>query len=467
MMRAEVSLGFLCLALCACGKDELYVPELEDPRLLASPYEAVDHDPDPKRVHVRLRAARDVHRIGDGEYEGYAYDGRLPGPTLRGKVGDTLVVDLDNALGVPTTLHWHGMHVPYAMDGATWQVAPIAPGKQMRYTFELTQAGLFWYHPHFDAAGQVDLGLYGAIVVEAPDEPPLDHEIVLVFDRWGEKRPASSPGSGALGLEPASYPQHTNEHGSSDRAQLWTVNGRLRPSVELPAGERVRARLLNASTRSYLDLRLPSAVRRIAGDQGLLSAPVTSDAVLLAPGDRAELELLLGEQDIVFSAAPYSEHGGPAIGDTEELASIVTTGSAAPPPTPPWPFSGAPASQDPPWSDVVYVLTGDSVSNDWRINGELFPDVTVERIALGTDAIVEIRNASATEHPFHLHGHAFEVLSIAGVPPLTKSVEDTLNVRIGEAVRLKLHADNPGEWMAHCHILEHAEAGMMTVLRVE
>jgi FtsP/CotA-like multicopper oxidase with cupredoxin domain len=101
------------------------------------------------------------------------------------------------------------------------------------------------------------------------------------------------------------------------------------------------------------------------------------------------------------------------------------------------------------------------------INGEVFPDITVQSLVLGRFGIVEVRNLSATEHPFHLHGMAFEVLSVDGVPPVYRQMEDTINVDTHQVVRLGVWADNPGDWMAHCHILPHEHEGMMTVLRVE
>ena len=112
------------------------------------------------------------------------------------------------------------------------------------------------------------------------------------------------------------------------------------------------------------------------------------------------------------------------------------------------------------------VLSGSARTGAWFISGERFPDVTVEELALGADVVVEVRNLSASEHPFHLHGHDFEVLSVDGIPPELRLVEDTINVRVHQRVRLRLLADNPGDWMAHCHILPHADEGMMTVLRV-
>ena len=90
-----------------------------------------------------------------------------------------------------------------------------------------------------------------------------------------------------------------------------------------------------------------------------------------------------------------------------------------------------------------------------------------ETLALGQEAIFEVRNLSPTEHPYHLHGMHFEVLSVNGVPPAQRTIEDNFNVRIYESLRLRVVANNPGWWMSHCHILPHAEGGMMSVVQVE
>lgn len=462
--------ALVMLACLGCGEaNEPVAARASPPRVLSSPAEAVDLDADPLVVHVRLRAAPALHRIGDSEYPGFAYNGQLPGPTIRARVGDTLVVELENALEFDTTLHWHGLSVPYAMDGVTWQTGAVKPGETFTYSFEVTAAGTFWYHPHFDSERQVDLGLYGALIVEAPTEPTLDDELVLIFDSWGEFRAESgsgghgTPGTRPGALEPGLGPLHTNEH-TPDPGR-WTVNGLVSPAFPSRSGTSLRVRLINASNDDYLDLHW-SQIRQIASDQGLLPALQTPERLLLAPGDRAEVEWLLGGDDFGIHAEPYSMHGGVALGESHELLRVETEGSRAAPPAPEWPFSGAAASSDPGSTDIVYVFTGDAGGSDWRINGERYPDVTIEELDLGSTAVLELRNASATEHPFHLHGHAFEVLAVGGVAPAVRMLEDTINVRIGEVVRLRLHADNVGDWMAHCHLLSHAEGGMMTVLRV-
>lgn len=424
-------------------------PEAAEPApLLDSPAEAEDLDPAEDIVHVALEAASASYDIGGSAVEGYAYNGQNPGPTIRAQVGATVVVDFQNLLDTPTTVHWHGLSVPNEMDGVEWISEPLAPGAAFTYTFTASRAGTYWYHPHLDVEHQVDLGLYGAIVVEDPDEPAPHRELVLVWDAWAEADPA-------------------DEHTAADPSTLvWTANGLVAPRVELGAGEVVRVRMINASNAGYLDLSWPG-LRQIASDQGLLPAPTEPGSVLLAPGDRAEFEWVAATEDIAVTTAMYTPSGGAAIGDPRALLAVEMLKPTLPGSALPWSGAAAPVTDDPPWTDVTYVLQGGAAAEDWLINGESYPDVTVRTVPLGEASIIEVRNLSATEHPFHLHGQRFEVLSIDGVPAVQRTIEDTVNVKIRQRVRLRLLADNPGDWMVHCHLLGHEAGGMMTVLRVE
>jgi FtsP/CotA-like multicopper oxidase with cupredoxin domain len=427
--------------------------------------EAADLDPAPGVLHVSLRAAP----TGDATFP-YAYNGQHPGPTLRARVGDTLVVDLENALPDATTIHWHGVDVPHAMDGSPHQVpgghdhdpapahdhtAAVAPGARFTYRFPLTRAGTFWYHPHFDTARQVDGGLFGALIVEDPAAPRPDDTLTLIFDRphEGHHSPRTPAGHGRL-------------------TERWHINGAEAPLTH-PArgGTTTHVRLINASSTGYLDLRWP-AIRHIAGDQGWLPAVQTPDRLLLGPGDRAEVEWLIGAEGFTVQAQPYSLNGGATGHAVIDLINVEVTAPAdsiAPPPPPlplAWPFTGAAVPSDPPYSDIVYVLTGSDRTGVWHINGQRFPDVTVQSVPRGSRPIIEVRNLSPTHHPFHIHGNPFDVLSLDGVPPPYAMLEDTIDIPIHGRLRLQLRADNPGEWMTHCHILPHAEEGMMTLLRV-
>ncbi len=416
------------------------------------PAEAVDLDPDPDVTRVALQAAQlsADHPAAEAGFR-YAYNGQVPGPTIRLKVGERLDVDLSNALASPTTIHWHGMHVPVEMDGTTWQRAPIAAGESFRYTFTADRPGTFWYHPHFDTEQQVDLGLYGMVIVEAPAEPAVDRDIVLIFDTPSEW-----------------HPEGEHHHTVASGWPQWRVNGAEADGLDVVAGERIRARLLNASNTEYLALE-HLGLRQLAGDQGLYSAPVESDAgpIVLAPGDRAELEWLPGAAPLHVMGRPYSLVGAVPDGQARRLVTLSPTGNAAAAAPAVWPFDGALPSPDPTYTDVVFVFQGSDEGGGWFINGQVFPDIEPIEMPLGETVIVEVRNLSHSEHPFHLHGMHVEVLSIDGVPPTTRRLEDTINVGINQRVRLQVLADNPGEWMAHCHILPHADGGMMTVVRVQ
>jgi FtsP/CotA-like multicopper oxidase with cupredoxin domain len=355
---------------------------------------------------------------------------------------------LNNELDTATTIHWHGLDVPYDMDGVTWTEDPIGSGESFTYAFTVNQVGTFWYHPHFDTEQQVDLGLYGMLIVEDPTAPVPDREVVAIFDSWGEWQEHGGHGG----------------HGGHGSASHWTVNGFTTPGIEVAGGEVVHMRLLNASNAAYLDLS--GAFSQIAADQGWLPYRLSDSPLLLAPGDRAELSWWVGEDDLDLTHQPYALHGGPSYGDS---ASLLTLEVASPAPLPAplnWPFSDEEPSEDSLDVDLIYVFQGDGSSGVWMINGEVFPDVTVNALPLNSEAIIEVRNVSASEHPFHLHGHSFEVLSINDIPSPYKRVEDTLNLAIRDTVRIKLFANNPGYWMTHCHILPHAHGGMMTVLQV-
>ena len=214
--------------------------------------EVEDLDPDEGVVHARLRAAR----TEGGAPWLYAYNGLNPGPLIRGRVGDTLIIELDNALETETTIHWHGLKVPFAMDGVAWRGAPVEAGGNFEYRFTLPHAGTYWYHPHFNTESQVDGGLYGALVIEDPAEPVPDEELVLIFDTEREydaaqdALPIGSPGRHA--------------HGHGRLAPRWRVNGQATPvEYQGRGGTVVRVRMINASNVGYLDLRWPGIRQRL------------------------------------------------------------------------------------------------------------------------------------------------------------------------------------------------------------
>jgi FtsP/CotA-like multicopper oxidase with cupredoxin domain len=414
----------------------------------ANPTLAEDQNPDPGIFELTLSAAPQDFQVAGQQVSGYAYNGQNPGPLIQVEAGDTLTATLDNGLEIGSTIHWHGASVPWAMDGVPWMIDPVQAGESKTYTFELTEPITGWYHPHFDTERQVDLGLYGVLLVKDPAWPVADHELVLVADSWGEA------------------PEEGHHAGFVFQENTWTINGLESPVLQVEAGESVVAHILNVSNMGYLSLSA-EGMRVVGGEQGLLPAPTTPERLVLGPGDRAIVEFSPGTQEIELLTHPYSVAGASELGEPVSILGIHPSTSGTANPGLDWPFQSAAPTQDPGQTAVRYVFQGDEQTGQWRINGEAFPDVTIHSLPEGEPAVIEVRNLSATEHPFHLHGMAFEVLSIDGVPPDQRTIEDTVNIGIRQTVRLLIPADNVGDWMAHCHILPHAEGGMMTVLRVE
>jgi FtsP/CotA-like multicopper oxidase with cupredoxin domain len=433
-------------------------PEIDDSpgSPLRFPAEAVDLDPQPDVVEIELRAAPHTFRAAGHVVNGYAYNAQVPGPTIRIEKGKRLRVRFRNDLDEPTTIHWHGLDVPYEMDGAAWREEPIPVGGAFTYEFVVEQEGTYWYHPHYDTARQVDLGLYGAIVVVDPAHPKPDRDLVFVLDTWGEWEPHTIRATSDLLRSPS--------HGQVGPL-TWTVNGQVAPILRLASHERIRARFINVSNSGYADLR-GFCGTVIASDQGLLAHPAQTNRELLAPADRADLSDLCGDFDIEL--APYSIFGpGPEHrlhGRSTLLALRRDLGNLPLPLR--WPHNEARPSDDPKTTDVLYVFHGDPRTDKWMINGETFPDVTIRSLPRNRRAIIEVRNLSASEHPFHLHGQRFEVLSVNGIAPEYRTLQDNWNLKIRDTLRVAIEASNPGYWMAHCHILPHAH-GMMTVLHVQ
>src|SRR5690242_4883242 len=209
----------------------------------------------------------------------WGYNGQVPGPVIEANVGDVLEVRLTNSLSEPTTIHWHGLRLPAAMDGTENVQNPIRPGETFTYRFLLRDAGTFWYHPHSNETVQMERGLYGALVVRGADEPVLDAERVLVLDDVAlDRRGQIKPLGGWI-------ENHDGRQGST-----LLVNGRATPELTIAAGQVERWRIINAASARYVRLSIGGRPFTLLGtDGGLIRAPVAMTEVLLAPADRVEL----------------------------------------------------------------------------------------------------------------------------------------------------------------------------------
>jgi FtsP/CotA-like multicopper oxidase with cupredoxin domain len=424
-------------------------------------YEAAIPDPGCAVVPVDLEAGEmDWEFVAGRPARAWGFNGRVPGPTIEAHVGDVLEVRFTNRLPEPTNIHWHGLQIPAAMDGTDMVQRPIAPGDAFTYRFRLPDAGTFWYHPHSNEVVQLERGLYGAIVVRGPNEPILDADRVLVLDdvaldRKGQIKP----------------PGWLIEHHDGRQGDTRLVNGKKEPELTIAAGQIERWRIVNAASARYVRLSIGERPFTIIGtDGGLIDAPVTVNEVLLTPADRVELAVgpFAEGESLKIDALPYNRMTV-ARSRRERFATLRVGPAAASRAVIPSTLRQFESLVTGPVTPTREVHLGIKPSLrhgvDFVVNKQ--PHHRDKPVKVGELQIWDVINDTLMDHPFHLHGFFFQVLEVNGQPPAFRSWEDTVNVPPKSRVRIAwMPDDRTGEWMYHCHILEHHASGMMAHFEV-
>jgi len=391
----------------------------------------------------------------------WGYNGQVPGPVLDAAVGDVLEIRLKNSLPEPTMIHWHGLRLPAPMDGTESVQHPVAPGDTFTYRFKLLDAGTFWYHPHTNETVQLERGLYGALIVRGKDEPELDQERVLVFDD------VLLDGDGQIKPTGWWIEQHDGRQGNT-----FLINGRHQPQLEIAAGQIERWRIVNASSARYVRLSIGGRPFRLIGtDGGLIEVPVTMTEILLTPADRVELAVGPFEEGETLSIDALRYYRVTVGSAKKRNFGTLRVGAAAP----------SRAMVPPKLREITPLVTEPATPNrevllgfkmsakrgiDFVVNGEAHH--RAEPVKVGEVQVWDVVNKTQMDHPFHLHGFFFQVLEVNGKAPEYRSWEDTVNIPGRARVRIAWVADDrPGEWMYHCHILEHHASGMMAHFAVE
>lgn len=458
----------------------MMIPEVIEVDASEGPFEpsaAPDLDPAPNVVEVALEAKVSDIEIAPGRTVSmWTYNGQLPGPRIEARTGDTVRVRFKNSLPEATTIHWHGVRVPAAMDGAPAVQSPIAAGAEFTYEFVVPDAGTFWYHPHVRSDEQVERGLYGAFVVRGDAEPATTTDRTVVLDdllvdsNW----------------QPSDFdPMMQAMVGRQGNVIL--ANGWAHPIAGVARGGLHRFRFVNVANARYFRLALPGhRLIQIGTDGGLLPAPREVDELLLVPGERADvLVVASGEANEAMEWTSLRYDRGHGTGDLPDAVVFqIKHGSDAPITTPATPDAFTPIAALPEAAvqreiklEESMAMSGDhgaghgssmtDMAPVFSINGEVFPDVTP--LAATLEAVEEwaIVNTTEMDHPFHLHGFRFQVVSVDGAAPGVVAWRDSINIPAEKTVKFRVRLeDNPGTWMFHCHILEHAERGMMGELEV-
>lgn len=526
---------------------------------------------------IRLRVAHDIFKVGARAGHAITINGVLPAPLIRLREGQNVRLHVENSLDEDTSIHWHGLILPFHMDGVPGISFPgIRPGTTFTYEFPIRQSGTYWYHSH--SGLQEQIGHYGPLVIDPAGEEPAayDREHVVVLSDWTFQHPhqlitklkqkgayfnrrkqtltdgtmtaADRAMWGGMRMDPtdiadingSTYSFLINGHGSTEN---WT--GLFRP------GERLRLRFINASAMTIFNVRIPGLpmsvvhadgqpVRPVETDEFQISVAETYDVIVTPTADQAYTlvaeaidrsgmaratlaprlgmaapvpmlrqrptlsmrDMGMGGMDMSGGGSCAPEHaamghctpGQPvaamhhSMRDASSLPANVKVGVGvdmiAPMPidrtgdrplglekephrvltyhdlAPLVPFP----DKRPPARSVDIHLTGNMERFMWSFDGKKMSE-GAEPIRFDHNERVRVNliNNSMMNHPIHIHGHFFELVTGQdhGHP-----IKHTVNVMPGGKASFDLTADAPGDWALHCHLLYHMHAGMMNVVKV-
>ncbi|WP_430440490.1 multicopper oxidase family protein [Shinella sp.] len=399
-------------------------------------------------------------------------DAEIP-PVLRMRRGEAFALRLDNRLDEPTTIHWHGLRIDNKMDGVPFLTQPyVYGGDGFDYAFTPPDAGTFWYHPHCNTLEQMGRGLAGLIVVEDPADPVFDAEIVLNLRDWrlggdgqfiAQFKPRDAARAGTFGT-------------------VRTTNWRQSPQYDAPAGGLVRLRLAATDVTRILALQVEGAEATvIALDGNPAATRFALDHLLIGPGQRLDLALRMPDMEGAVAALKDLRGTKPAT-----LATFRATGASLkrdardlpllsqnPLPVPDLsaateiPFILSASAEERPKDGIC----GSLGYNFWAINKVPWADDTGDPTAplaemkAGRTYIFNVENPTPQVHPLHLHGLVFRPMN-SNKQAIRPHFSDTYLILPDEKVQLALVADNPGDWVFHCHIIEHQKTGMTSYVRV-
>ncbi|WFC63600.1 multicopper oxidase family protein [Pseudomonas sp. REST10] len=397
----------------------------------------------------------------------WGYGGQAPGLELRCRQGERLRVRFINKLEQQSTIHWHGIRLPLEMDGVPYvSQAPVLPGEYFDYDFICHDAGSFWYHPHTTSAEQLGRGLVGPLIVEEREPTGFRHERTLSLKTWHIDEQGA--------FTPFMVPRQAAREGT--RGRLTTINGTPNPTLELPAGQVVRLRLINLDNTVTYRLNLPGGEARIyALDGNPVQPRPLGKEYWLGPGMRIDLALR-----VPAAGETLSLRNGPLrLATLEGVASTEAAGDW-PPALPANPIAEPDLARAETlrfnfeWAAALASPADEAAGRYkyWQINGQAWDindktcaDRPIATLKKDGHYIFVLRNMAQYQHPIHLHGMTFKVLG-SDRRKIVPYFTDTYLLGKNETARIAFVADNPGVWMFHCHVIDHMETGLMAAIEV-
>jgi FtsP/CotA-like multicopper oxidase with cupredoxin domain len=543
---------------------------------------------DDEEFDLRIQSVR--KRIGDATVRMLAYNGSVPGPTLRVKQGSTVTVNVTNQGDLETTVHWHGVRLENRYDGTHLTQAPIPVGGTFAYRIEFPDPGVYWFHPHIRQDYAQEMGLYGMIIVNSNDPeywPPVNRELAVTLDDVLIEQGRIAPFSRS----------ETTFSAMGRYGNVLLINGETDVTLRARLGEVVRFYLTDTANSRVFKVALPGArMKLVGGDSGRYEHQEFVEEAVVAPSERVVLDVLFHESGELTLEHRTPEHAYPLaritvtdersepsfaqqfdqLGTAPELETerehlaafmaaepkktlalvaemdlgdpeleqggvyscpmhpeIVASWAAKCPKcgmkllplepdaesptayvcpmhpdiTATWPATcpicgmtlratGAGEHAAPcehgeeygaghshgtaggiEWEDDMLEVNRTTTPENTRwklIDRETGAEGSAIdwRFRVGERVKIRVVNEMDSDHPmhhpFHIHGAGrFLILARDEVVEPNLVWKDTVLVPTGQTVDLLLDVTHPGVWMAHCHIAEHHESGMMLHFTVE
>ena len=407
----------------------------------------------------------------------WLYNQQSPGPTISVEKGEELTVEFTNLLKEPTTIHWHGIRNINAMDGvANLTQPPIEPGETFIYKFPVNDAGTFWYHAHNKSWEQVSRGLYGALIVKDTSPIGFDKDITIVADDWRLNKDYQFDEKSLGSIMDWSH---------QGRLGNWlTINGKSNPKITIEENSNVRLRLINASNARTFNFKFNNYKPDIIALDGAPCSPFKKSSFQIAPAQRIDFLIKIKDKNLNLfensTSKPYPTATFDIKNSSKTLNKVVNLKNLKT-------WNKFPNINQAQIIDIHMqggamgnlssaIFNGEKKSlrelaskesKLWAFNGEIGSySYSIADIQIGKIVILKIWNDTSWKHSMHLHGHHFWVKSVEFSKQPKTVMRDTYLMQPDEKVDLVFEANNPGLWLFHCHMLEHAASGMGGVISI-
>lgn len=423
-----------------------------------------------------LRIEPTTLEIGRGvSIKTLAYNGKVPGPTLRLREGVPVTIDVTNASPDPDIVHWHGLAIDSINDGAMEEGSPmIAPGKTLRYSYTPRPSGTRWYHTHASAYDNLNIGTYsgqfGFLLIEGKaNAGHYDQEVELAIHHW---EPSFVPMAETMRSESANMPLTS---GSDVGYKYATIQSHMLGAgepIRVKQGQRVLMRLLNASATENVILALPGhKFTVIAMDGNPVPNPKSVELLSLAVAERVDAVVEMNNPGVWVLGSTLAKAREMGLGVVVEYAGHSGSPTWKDPAPAEWDYTQFARTAPAPAPDETFVLTFRDIGpqqgskfDTWTINNKSWPELEPLTVHEGKRYRLVFRNGSGDQHPLHLHRHTFEVVRI-GDKQLSGLMKDVINVMPLDTVQVDFVANNPGDTLWHCHQQLHMDYGFMQLIK--